>query len=512
MLDIVDDPALQARLRPGALAVFEFATGRRWNYAEWDLAIARTVRVLSGRYGIGPGERVAHLGHNCAEHVLLHLACARLGAIFVPLNWRLAVAKLARLLDDCEPALLVGDRECLSAGIFRPRAVDVAVLRREVEAATPLASAPFDPSRPSLILYTSGTSGRPKGVLLSERNIAQTAVNFSVVAQVTHTSVVLADAPMFHVIGIVANVRPVFMRGGAVLVSARFEPATTLARLADPRLRVTHWFCVPQVAQMLRDAAGFDPEKLRGLTGIFSGGAPNPAAHVRRWLEDGVPIADGLGMSETGTISCMPLELALIDRKAGSVGLVPPGMRLRIVDADGRDVPPGGAGELWLKGRNVFSAYWRAPAETAKAFNGDGWFRTGDIVSQDEEGFLYVVDRRKDMFISGGENVYPAEVEAVLTELAGIREAAVVGVPDARWGEVGHLAVVVAHDGPGAATIQAFIEARLARYKVPKYVSFVEALPRTGSGKIQKTRLREQIRAEQPLDRSAGPDDRPVRR
>lgn len=504
MRDIVDDSALQARLRPGALAVFEFATARRWTYAEWDLAIARTVRVLSSRYGIGPGERVAHLGRNGAEQILLHLACARLGAIFVPLNWRLAEPELARLLDDCEPALLVGDAEFLSAGNFRTRTVDVAVLRKEIGNAEPLASAPFDASRPSLILYTSGTSGRPKGVLLSERNIAQTAVNFSVLAQMTHTSVVLADAPMFHVIGIVANVRPAFMRGGAVLVSDRFEPAMTLARLGDPALHVTHWFCVPQVAQMLRGTPGFDPEKLHGLTGIFSGGAPNPAAHVRRWLRDGIPIADGLGMSETGTISCMPLDPRLIDRKAGSVGVVPPGMRLRIVDADGIDVPSGEAGELWLKGDNVFCRYWRAPAETAKAFTGDGWFHTGDIVSQDADGFLYVVDRKKDMFISGGENVYPAEVEAVLMELPGVREAAVVGVPDARWGEVGHLAVVVSPDSPEEATIRAFLEARIAHYKVPKYVSFVEALPRTGSGKVVKQQLREQLRAKPPLDPLGG--------
>lgn len=493
MRDIVDDPALQARLRPGSPAVCEFATGRRWTYAEWDLAVARMVRVLSGRRGIGPGGRIAHIGRNGAEQILLHLACARLGAIFVPLNWRLAEPELARLLDDCEPALLVGDTEFLSAGNFRPATLDVVSLREEIDNAEPLASAPFDPSRPSLILYTSGTSGRPKGVLLSERNIAQTAINFSVLAQMTHTSVVLADAPMFHVIGIVANVRPAFMRGGAVLISDRFEPATTLARLGDSALHVTHWFCVPQVAQMLRETRGFDPGKLRGLTGIFSGGAPNPAVYVRRWLRDGIPIADGLGMSETGTISCMPLEPRLIDRKAGSVGLVPPGMRLRIVDADGSDAPSGEAGELWLKGDNVFSAYWRAPEETAKAFTDDGWFRTGDIVSQDEDGFLYVVDRKKDLFISGGENVYPAEVESVLMELPGVREAAVVGVPDARWGEVGNLAVGVASEGPDEAAIRAFLETRLARYKVPKYVSFVDALPRTGSGKVVKARLREQL-------------------
>lgn len=493
MAAIVDDVALQARLRPGAPAVYEFATGRHWNYADWDAAVARTVRVLSEGYGIGAGERIATLALNCAEQILLHLACARLGAIFVPLNWRLAVAEQARLLDDCEPSLLVADRGFPDTADLRVPQVTVAVLRERIESAEPLASAPFDRSNPSLILYTSGTSGRPKGAMLSERSIAQTAINFSVLADVTATSVVLADAPMFHVIGIVANVRPLFMRGGVVLVSERFEAAASLARLGDPGLHVTHYFCVPQTAQLLRNTDGFDPRRLGHLTAIFSGGAPNPAAYISAWLRDGIAIADGLGMSETGTISCMPLDVALIGRKAGSVGLVPPALQFRIVDAEARDVAVGHPGELWLKGDNVFAGYWRAPEQTAAAFTDDRWFRTGDVVLQDEDGFLFVVDRKKDMFISGGENVYPAEIEAVLARMPGVREAAVVSVADARWGEVGHLAVVVAEDGPDEATIRAFIGRELARFKIPRYVTFVASLPRTGSGKVQKSRLREQL-------------------
>jgi fatty-acyl-CoA synthase len=493
MADIVDDPALQARLQPDALAVYEFATDRRWSYAEWDEAIARATGLLAGHYGIGAGERVAVLGRNCAEQALLHLACARLGIIFVPLNWRLAVAEQTRLLDDCEPALLVGDGEFLARLASGLRQVEFPVLRAQIAAAAPLPPAAFERSRPSLILYTSGTSGQPKGVLLSEHNIAQTAVNFGTLARITHQSLILAETPMFHVIGIIANLRPAFMRGGAVLISEGFEPVRTLARLCDPAARITHYFCVPQMAQMLRNTQGFDPEKLRKLTAIFSGGAPHPAADIRAWLRDGIPIADGFGMSEAGTVSCMPVHIPLIDQKAGATGLVPPAIRLRIVDAEEQDVPPGSPGELLLKGDNIFAGYWRAPEETAKAFTEDGWFRTGDIARQDDDGYLFLVDRKKDMFISGGENVYPVEIEAALAALPGIREAAVVGVPDARWGEVGHLAVAVAENGPDETVILEFLNARFARYKIPKYVSFVEALPRTGSGKIQKPRLRAQL-------------------
>ncbi|HQT47551.1 MAG TPA: AMP-binding protein, partial [Acidocella sp.] len=414
MADIVDDPGMQACQQPDALAVFEFATGRSWRYAEWNLAIARTAGLLRDRYRIGTGARVAVLGRNCAEQALLHLACARLGAIFVPLNWRLAAAEQIRLLEDCEPAVLFGDSEFLSAlGAGLPQA-EFAALQTQIAQAAPLSPTPFDRSRPSLILYTSGTSGRPKGVLLSERSIAQTAVNFGMLARITQDSVLLAETPMFHVMGLITNFRPCFMRGGAVLISEGFEPARSFARLADPGWKITHYFCVPQMAQALRDTAGFDPQKLRRLTAIFSGGAPYPAANIRAWLADGIAIADGFGMSEAGTVSCMPLHIPLIDQKAGAAGLVPPAISLRIVDAGERDVPPGSPGELLLQGDNLFSGYWRAPAETARAFTPDGWFRTGDIARQDADGFLYLVDRKKDMFISGGENVYPAEIEALL--------------------------------------------------------------------------------------------------
>jgi fatty-acyl-CoA synthase len=190
----------------------------------------------------------------------------------------------------------------------------------------------------------------------------------------------------------------------------------------------------------------------------------------------------------------MPLELPLIDAKASTAGIVPPSIAFRIVDSDGNEVPQGMAGELLLKGDNVFSTYWRQPEATKAAFTEDGWFKTGDIARQDEDGFLSLVDRKKDMFISGGENVYPVEIESLLAGLPGIKEAAMVGVPDAKWGEVGHLAVVVAENGPTESEILLYLSARLAKYKIPKYISFTEALPRTGTGKIQKNVLKQSLR------------------
>lgn len=492
----IDHVGLQARLGPGRLAAVDLASGRRWSYAELDAALARCTRVLVDR-GVGVGDRLVSLARNRVELAILHLACARVGAIYTPLNWRLSAAEILALVADAEPRLVVGDHELARVGLD---GLSLDAMVGEIEAATPLDVGPFDRDRPSLILYTSGTSGRPKGVLLSERNLDQTALNFGRLGQVTHQSVFLNDAPMFHVIGLVSCVRPPLLHGGAILVSDGFEPARTLARLGDPALGVTHYFCVPQMAHALRGNPTFAPDKMRGLTAVFTGGAPHPAADIRAWLADGVPIVDGFGMSEAGTVFGMPIDIPEIDSRAGSAGVAMPGVLSRIIDAEGQDCPPGVAGELLLKGENLFSAYWRRPEETAESFDDEGWFHTGDMARADADGFHWLVDRKKDMFISGGENVYPAEIEAALAGHPAIAECAVVGLPNARWGEIGCLVVVtrpgltLSHD-----EVLAHLESRLARYKLPKLTTLMDALPRTGTGKVQKTLLRNLLLERSPV-------------
>jgi len=485
-----DHVAAQARLQPNRTAAVDLASGRCWTYAELDETVARAVTVLRRR-GLGQGARLATLARNRVLLAVLHLASARLGAIFVPLNWRLSPAEIAALVEDAEPALIVGDALLAAAGL---QGLDLDALQAEIDAAEPEAAGPADRERPSLILYTSGTSGRPKGALLSERNLDQTAINFGRLGRVTHESVFLVDAPMFHIIGLITSIRPVLMHGGTILVSDGFEPARTLARLGDPELGVTHYFCVPQMAAMLRGLPSFDASRLRRLTAVFTGGAPHPAADIRAWLAHGIPVVDGYGMSEAGTVFGMPADPALIDARAGSAGLPMPAVFTRIVDDQDHECPPDVPGELLLKGDNVFLGYWRRPEDTAQAFTADGWFRTGDIALADAEGYHWLVDRKKDMFISGGENVYPAEIEAALADHPAIVECAVVGVPDPQWGEVGHL-VATCREGAALelAGILAHLESRLARYKLPKGLTLVSALPRTASGKILKTVLRERL-------------------
>jgi fatty-acyl-CoA synthase len=246
------------------------------------------------------------------------------------------------------------------------------------------------------------------------------------------------------------------------------------------------------MAAMLRTEPGYEPARLQKLTGLFTGGAPLPVVDAQAWLADDIGIVNGYGMSETGTVFGMPLDPNLIAAKAGAAGIAMPGIKTRIVDPSGHDCPPGMPGELLVKGDNVFSAYWRRPAETEAAFTADGWFRTGDIVTCDLDGFHSLVDRKKDMFISGGENIYPAEIEVILALHPDIAECAVIGVPDAKRGEVGH-AVVVARSGAvlRETDIIGYLEPRIARYKLPKSASVVASLPRTGPGKIKKAALRE---------------------
>ena len=484
----VDQVALQARLQPHRTAIVDLASGRRWTYAELDQAIARAATVLRRR-GVGQGDRLVVLSRNRVVLPILHLACARIGAVFAPLNWRLSGAEILTLAADADPVLVVGDAGLAQAGL---EGLSLDVLEQEIEAAQAETPGAVDKDQPSLILYTSGTSGQPKGVLLSERNLDQTAINFGRLGRVTHESVFLVDSPMFHIIGLITSIRPAFMHGGSALVSDGFQPLRTLGRLADPALGVTHYFCVPQMAAMMRALPEFDASAFRNLTALFTGGAPHPAADIRAWLADGVPAVDGYGMSEAGTVFGMPADIALIDAKAGSAGVAMPGVAARIVDEEGRDCSPGGAGELLLKGDNIFRSYWRRPEETRRAFTPDGWFLTGDIAIADAEGYHWLVDRKKDMFISGGENVYPAEIEAVLAGHPALAECAVVGVPDPHWGEVGHLFAVPREGATlDLATVLDHLEGRLARYKFPKALTVVPALPRTGSGKVQKGILRE---------------------
>ncbi|WP_292213551.1 AMP-binding protein, partial [Mesorhizobium sp.] len=314
-----DPVALHAGTQPDRLACVDLASGRRWTYAALDRAIQRAVGVLETAWGLEQGQRIATLARNSADLLILQQAAMRLGAVFVPLNWRLAGAERQAILADCGPVLLLHDAPLEMALPVGCLSVEVAAFARAVEAQAPAPRRPLpDSDAPSIILYTSGTSGRPKGVVVTERNALATAVNFGVLGRVGNASVFLCDAPMFHVIGLITNLRPPLLQGGTVLISPGFDAAATNRRLADPTLGVTHYFCVPQMARMLREHPDFAPARWTSLTAIFTGGAPNPAIDINWWLAQGVRMVDGFGMTEAGTVLGMPVEAERIARKAGS--------------------------------------------------------------------------------------------------------------------------------------------------------------------------------------------------
>jgi fatty-acyl-CoA synthase len=485
MPELVDYIAFHARLAPHRLAARDLAKGLAWTYAELDDLVGRMAGRLAA-LGCADGERVAVLARNSVWLVALHHACARTGAILVPLNWRLSQAELEGQQALVTPRLLLVDGA--GAALLDGASIDAFA---EAAAQAPVhAPARIDPDAVSLILTTSGTSGQPKGVMLTERNLEQTALNFAACTRIDAGSRFLCEAPMFHVIGLVTNVRPVLRAGGALLVSDGFEPQRTLAWLTDAALAITHYVGVPQMMEAFRTQPGFDPAPLRRMTALVTGGAPHAIDDILAWLADGVPMVGGFGMSEAGTVFGMSVELDVIRAKPGSVGIAAPGIETRVVDGDGRVCAAGEAGELLLRGASITPGYWRNPLETAKAFDRDGWFATGDIVRHDEDGFFWIVDRKKDMFISGGENIYPAEIEAALADHPGIAECALVGLPDPRWGEAGWLAIVPADPGLQVDAVLAHLEQRLARYKLPRQVVIVEALPRTATGKLQKAALK----------------------
>lgn len=321
------------------------------------------------------------------------------------------------------------------------------------------------------------------------------ALNFTFVGELTAGHAMLCDTPLFHVVGTLAILHASMIAGAAVHLSDRFMAGDTLARFADPQLAISHYFCVPQMAQALAQHPDFATTNLTGLR-LFTGGAPMPQALSVTLLDKGVVASNGYGMSENGTVIGVPLDPAIARRKLGSVGVPSPIMEVRLVGPDGRDVADGETGEIWLRSPAVTPGYWNQPEINAAAFS-DGWFRTGDAARRDADGFYFIIDRWKDMYITGGENVYPAEVEAVLLELKGVADAAVVGFADPRWGESG--CAFLCLDGAAdidAQAVLAWCGERLAGYKKPRLVRFIDALPRTASGKVRKDVLRQGIEVE----------------
>ena len=499
--------AHHAARRPEALAAINLEDGRRLTYRVFDRRIAALARHLQETCAVSPGMRVALLAHNSTDTFELQFACFRLGAIFVPLNWRLALTELEAIFTDCAPSVLVYDPEFSDAadelarrhGIMHRllRGLETSPYECAIAAAHPFA-APHKLTHDDFctILYTSGTTGVAKGCIATHGMNFWNAVNCIGVAALSPQTVLLCVLPLFHAAGLNIYANPTFHAGGTVAVTRRFDAGEALRQLADPMLGVTHLHGVAAIYQAMAAHADFAAADLSQIVGAFVGAGPVPVPLLEPWRRKGVVLRQNYGMTETGPL-VLNLEAADAVRKAGSAGKPVMHVEMRVVaDTAARDVAPGEVGELWVRGPAVTPGYWNQPEATRVAFAEGGWLRTGDAVRVDAEGFVTIVDRWKDMYVSGGENVYPAEVENVLYGHPGVAEAAVIGVPDPRWGEAG-CAIVVRRNGAAVteAELLAYCATALARYKVPCTTMFVEALPRNAVGKVHKPTLRQQFRS-----------------
>jgi fatty-acyl-CoA synthase len=479
--------ARRAALQPEAVALEDVASGRSLSYAELDARAAAAASLLA-ELGVGDGDRVALLCRNRPEFFELLFGCARLGAVLVPLNWRMPPAELSLLVADADPRLILFGAEDSAAA----RALGCAALGLDEDYAERAAAAPsrtFRATWPAdstwYLLYTSGTTGRAKGVIYTFGMALANYVNIGSAIGLRATDSTANFLPLFHTAGINLHSLPTLFAGGRVLVLPGFEP-DLLIDLFDRR-RLDSFFAVPTVYQALLDDPRMARVPLDHVRHWGCGGAPLPDRLVERYRALGVRVCNGMGMTETGPTAFL-LDPADAWDRIGSVGKPQLLCSARIVDQRGHDVRDGQVGEILFAGPGVTPGYWRNEEATRAAFTDDGWLRSGDLGYRDSGGFHYVAGRRKEMFISGGENVYPSEVENVLCAHPAVADAAVVGAPDARWGEVGKAYLQLVPEAASAeeSEFDAFCRARLAAYKVPKSFRFIAEFPRTSAGKIQK--------------------------
>jgi fatty-acyl-CoA synthase len=465
----------RARTTPQRVAIDY--DGRLVTYAELDAGADAFATALA-EAGLARGDRVATLTGNSPEHVMVLFACARLGLILLPLSWRLTAPELRYQLEDAEPSLFLVEDEY--------RELAEATGHRFVTLTSP--SKDGDCPRYEsvtgedalLLIYTSGTTGKPKGALLTHANCFWTNVSFDATTGVRGDDVVLQVLPQFHVGG--WNVQPLlaWLKGATVVLERQFDAGRCLDLIE--RKRVTTMMGVPPIYLFMAQHERFPVADLSSLDRAVVGGAPMPEALLETWAARGTAIVQGYGLTEAApNVLCLPPEDAV--RKLGYAGKPYPFVDVRLSEES----------ELQVQGPNVFAGYWRNPEATQHVFTDDGWLRTGDVAERDDEGFYRIKGRLKDMYISGGENVYPAEVEAVLHEHPAVQDAAVVGVPHERWGECG-VAFVVA-DAASEEELIAWCGERLAKFKVPSAVRFVDEIPRNSLGKIQKQGLLAEVTA-----------------
>ena len=484
----------------------------RLTFKQWNRRVNRLANWLRSEAGVGYRDRVAILAQDGVEHLDLFHACSKVGAIHTALNWRLHWREQLGIVERTTPKVLVfSDKfrdvvaEIVQATAGTPHAIahtlhldgeglPDSVCYADLLAAapeTPVVYAPLEAEDIACLLFTGGTTGLPKGAQISHRQVCWNVLN-TVIHDVQHEDIYLNVFPLFHIGGLFTYLSSQVVFGNTTILVRQFDPVQVLELIEHER--VTIFAAVPTMYQMMTQATNWATADLSSLRFCTSGGAPLPVPLVEQYTrEKGIRFKQGFGMTEYGPgLFALPPQDAI--RKAGSIGRPNFFVDVRVVDDENRPLGPYQPGELVLKGPSGCSGYWNDPDATNAVLDTEGWFHTGDIVEYDEEWYFYVRDRKKDMFISGGENVYPVEIEQVIYKHPAVLMCAVIGLPDVKWGEVGS-ACVVLRTGQSATEADLFdlMRQHLAPYKVPKSIVFLDALPLSGMGKILKRELRAQF-------------------
>ena len=484
-------PQRRARMTPHRIALTDGEQTITYRtLADRSAALANAFRGL----GIRAGDRVAYLGPNHSTYFDVLFGATALGAIMVPINTRLAAPEVRYVLSDSGADVIVAaptHEDVLSnalAGSEGHRVISTGVeLDEMIQSARPTwVDDEVALDDVAIIMYTSGTTGRPKGAMLTHGNLTWNIANVLIDLDLRHDEMALIVAPLFHIAALAMISLPILVKGGTLLLQPGFEPTAALELIEN--YGVTQIFGVPTMFNLMAKSETWADADISSLRAVMCGGAPVPKATIETYLERGIVFLQGYGMTETAP-GLLFLDGPSSTTKAGSAGVPSFFTDVRLVDPTMQDVAAGERGEVLAAGPNVMKGYWQRPGETSRSFN-DGWFHTGDVATRDDDGYYTIVDRVKDIIISGGENIYPAEIEDALLFHPAVAEAAVIGVPNDQWGEVGR-AIVVLRERVTEEELMAFLEERLARYKLPKSIIFTDDLPKSGAGKILKRSLRE---------------------
>jgi fatty-acyl-CoA synthase len=492
-------------LSPDKDALIDFTTGRRFTYRQFNQRANRLANGLREKWGIKKGDRIAILAKNCPEYLEAFYAVGKIGAILVPINIRAVGEELLYLLRNTEPSgLILGSdfideiaelkgkagikKRLLLGGVDTEGMIGYEELLHSSDDQTPKLDRILSLDDPRIILFTSGTTGYPKGAIITNGNILFNCINVILHDELTSRTVTLSCVPFFHIAGLNILTNPTIYMGGTVVIMKSFDPDQTIKAIHEKKVDTV--FLIPTMWRFICLHEDFEKSDFSGLRIATSGGEAVPLTVIQDMQKKGIALTQGYGLTESGPSSIVQ-KRGDVARKRGSIGLPLFHVDLRIVDDNGVDVPSGQTGEIILRGPSITPGYWNNPQGTAEAIR-YGWLYTGDLALRDEEGHVYIKGRKKDMILSGGENIYPVEIERVLSQHPKIAEVAVFGVPDEKWGEVG-FAVVCTKAGLSMTEkeVTDFLRDKLARYKIPKYIRFMEALPKAGSGKVVKRDLQQ---------------------